>query len=467
MGIPGESELCGIDCAVSSREAALDYSPRRKPWDAVENEGSPEGRKKSSLRLTSIAAPDKDCMHLTARTLFETVAALGTLCSLGFYLLSACGIVSFLNSRRRNRPATAQSAHTFPPVSILKPLKGIDPQIFEAFCSHCDQNYPEYQLIFGVSDPGDPAVALVRKLQNKYPNREIDLLVCPRDLGTNRKLSTLAQMLPTARHEILLINDSDIRVAPDYLRRVIAPLADPAVGMVTSLYRGIASSTLGSRLEALGISTDFVPGVLSARLIERGIHFGLGSTLAFRRADLQAIGGFEAMLDYLADDYEIGHRISALGKRVELSDVVVDTFLPEYSLRQFVDHQLRWARSVRGSRGWGYSGLLLTYGLPWSLLTMLAARGAPWAWSLLAVTLAARIAVGLAAAVLVLGDKQALHDLWLLPVRDLTALIIWTIGLIGNRIYWRGDWFYLNHGRLERIVDDADRPPKVPRLSRP
>ena len=406
-------------------------------------------------------------MHFTARALFETVAALGTLCCLGFYLLSACGIVSFLNSRRRNRLAAAQPAHSLPPISILKPLKGIDPQIWEAFCSHCEQDYPEYQLIFGVSDPDDPAAALVRKLQEKYPNREIDLLVCPRDLGTNRKLSTLAQMLPAARHEILLINDSDIRVAPDYLRRVITPLRDDACGMVTCLYRGIASSTLGSRLEALGIGTDFVPGVLSARLIERGIHFGLGSTLALRRSELQAIGGFEAMLDYLADDYEIGHRISELGKRVELSEVVVDTFLPAYSLRQFVDHQLRWARSVRGSRGWGYSGLLLTYGLPWSLLTVLAARGAAWSWSLLAVTLAARIAVGLAAAVLVLGDTQAVRALFLLPLRDVIALIIWTMGLIGNRIYWRGDWFYLNHGRLERIVDDSGGHQETPRLSRP
>jgi ceramide glucosyltransferase len=405
-------------------------------------------------------------MHLTARSLIETVAALGALSSLGFYLLSGCGIASFLKSRRRCE-STEFRESALPAVSILKPLKGIDPQIWEAFCSHCEQDYLEFQLIFGVSDPNDPAIELVRKLQEKYPNRQIDLLVCQRDLGTNRKLSTLAQMLPAARHEILLVNDSDIRVAPDYLRRVIAPLGDSAVGMVTCLYRGIAAPTLGSRLEALGISTDFVPGVLSARLIEKGLHFGLGSTLAFRRSDLQAIGGFEAVVNYLADDYELGNRVAALGKRVELSEVVVDTFLPAYSLRQFFDHQLRWARSVRGARSWSYVGLLLTFGLPWALVALVAARGATWAWALFAVTVAARFAVGLTSALAVVGDTQALRDLPLLPVRDLIAPVVWAMGLGGNRIFWRGEVFYLKKGRLERIADEDPVQQELSRLSRP
>jgi ceramide glucosyltransferase len=406
-------------------------------------------------------------MHLSARALFEAVAALGTLASLGFYLLSGCGLASFLRERRRQRGLAGLVERQLPPVSILKPLKGIDPQIWEAFCSHCEQDYPDYQLVFGVSDPEDPAIALVRRLQEKYPDRQIDLLVCQRDLGTNRKLSTLAQMLSAARHEVLLVNDSDIRVAPDYLRRVIAPLADAAVGMVTCLYRGVASGTLGSRLEALGISTDFVPGVLSARLIEKGLHFGLGSTLAFRRADLQAIGGFEAIVDYLADDYELGNRIAALGKRVELNEVVVETFLPGYSLRQFFDHQLRWARSVRGARSWGYLGLLFTFGVPWALVTLLAAGGAAWAWVMFAVMAAARLAVGLTSAVAVLRDEQMLRDIFLLPVRDLIAPIVWAIGLAGNRIAWRGDVFYLKDGRLTRVHGEAAGQQALSRLSRP
>jgi ceramide glucosyltransferase len=236
---------------------------------------------------------------------------------------------------------------------------------------------------------------------------------------------------------------------------------------VTCLYRGIASPTLGSRLEALGISTDFVPGVLSARLIEKGLHFGLGSTLAFRRSDLQAIGGFEAMVNYLADDYELGNRIATLGKRVELSEVVVDTFLPAYSLRQFFDHQLRWARSVRGARSWSYVGLVLTFGLLWALVALVAARGATWAWMLFAVTVAARLAVGLTSALAVLGDTQALRDLFLLPLRDLIAAAVWGMGLVGNRIFWRGEVFFLKKGRLERIVDQDSVQQELSRLSRP
>ena len=405
-------------------------------------------------------------MHFTVRLVIETIAALGTLASLGFYAIAGVGIVSFLQARRRSR-ATIASHTPLPPVSILKPLKGIDPHIWEAFCSHCEQDYPDFQLIFGVSAPDDPAGALVRKLQEKYPERQIELLLCPRDLGANRKLSTLAQMLPSARHEILLVNDSDIRVDQDYLRRVTAPLADSSVGMVTCLYRGVAGATVGSKLEALGISTDFTPGVLSARLIEGGIHFGLGSTLVFRRGDLQAIGGFESMLDYLADDYELGCRIGALGKRVELSEVAVDTFLPAYSFRQYLDHQLRWARSVRGSRSWGYGGLVLTFGLPWALLTLLSAWAAPWAVWLFAVTVAARLAVGLGAAVTVLGDRLVWQDFYLLPLRDLIAPVVWAKGLVGNRILWRGDEFYLKQGRLERVGEDATAAAEIPRLSRP
>ena len=405
-------------------------------------------------------------MHLTVRLVIETIAVLGTLASLGFYAIAGLGIVSFLRARRRSR-ATVASHTPLPPVSILKPLKGIDPQIWEAFCSHCEQDYPDFQLIFGVSDPDDPAGALVRKLQKKYPARQIELMVCPRDLGANRKLSTLAQMLPSARHETLLVNDSDVRVDRDYLRRVTAPLADSSVGMVTCLYRGVAGATVGSKLEALGISTDFTPGVLSARLIEGGIHFGLGATLVFRRGDLQAIGGFEATLDYLADDYELGCRIAALGKRVELSEVAVDTFLPAYSFRQYVDHQLRWARSVRGSRSWGYGGLVLTFGLPWVLLTLLSARAAPWAMWLFATTVAVRLAVGVAAAVTVLRDRLVWRDLYLLPLRDLIAPVVWAKGLVGNRILWRGDVFHLKKGRLERVAGEATPAAEIPRLSRP
>ena len=387
-------------------------------------------------------------MHLTPRTLLETVAATGTLASLSFYLLAGCGLLSFLTHNRRKHN---QDKPALPPVSILKPLKDVDPQIWESFCSHCEQQYPEFELIFGVSDSVDPACEVVRKLQKQYPGRAIKLIVCERVLGANVKVSNLAQMLPEARHEILLVNDSDIRVAPDYLQQVVAPLADTQIGLVTCLYRGAPARTVGSRLEALGIGTDFVPGVLTARLIEKGLHFGLGSTLAFRRHDLASIGGFESILDYLADDYELGRRIAATGKQVELSPATVATFLPAYTLRQFWQHQLRWSRTIRDARPGGYLGLILTFGLPWALATLIASRGATWAWALFAVTFSARLLVGVGTAITVLHDRQVLRDIFLLPVRDLLAPFVWAAGLVGNRIHWRGDDFHLKDGRLSKI----------------
>jgi ceramide glucosyltransferase len=388
----------------------------------------------------------------TIRTVLETIAAIGTVGSLFFYFLSALSLASFISDRRKQFKQVPLPPTQLPPVSILKPLKGVDPEIWENFCSHCEQEYPEFQLIFGVSDPADPAVEVVRKLRAKYPNLSIELVVCDRVLGANIKVSNLAQMLPAARHEVLLVNDSDIRVPADYLRKVIAPLADASVGLVTCLYRGVASPvvrpTFGSRLEALGISTDFVPGVLSARFLDKGLHFGLGSTLAFRRSDLEAIGGFEALLDYLADDYELGRRITSTGKRVKLSAATVVTFLPAYTLRQFFRHQLRWSRTIRDARRWGYAGLLFTFGLPWALVTLLAARGAEWAWSLLAMTFAVRMAVGFVAAIVVLNDDQFFRYILLLPLRDLIAPFVWAASFMGNRIHWRGDVFDLKDGRL-------------------
>jgi ceramide glucosyltransferase len=381
-------------------------------------------------------------------TIIELIAVLGTLCGMGYYALCLWSAMRFLKERKTGGDARPPQANW--PVSILKPLKGTDPEMYESFRSHCLQDYPEYEIIFGVSDPHDPAVELVERLRAEFPRHAIRLVICRKNLGTNTKVSNLAQMLPDTRYEYLIVNDSDIRVEPDYLRRVVTPLADPRVGMVTCLYRGVASPTLGSRLESIGISTDFSGGVLAARLLE-GVRFGLGSTLAFRRRDLEAMGGFEAFVDYLADDYEIGNRIAARGQQVKLSEVVVETFLPPYTLREFVDHQLRWARSVRDSRRWGYIGILLTFGLPWALLALISARGASWAWALLGAALAMRAAVALMIGGLVLQDRQVLRLLFLVPLRDLVALWVWAGSFAGRTVVWRGDSFILRNGKLLRM----------------
>jgi ceramide glucosyltransferase len=380
------------------------------------------------------------------------VAVFGIVSSSLYYLLCLWGALRFLSEKK----TTFQSWEAWPPISILKPLKGTDPEIYECFRSHCLQQYPEYEIIFGVSDANDPAIEGVKSLQLEFPDRRIRLVVSPDILGANVKVSNLAQMLPEARYEHLIVNDSDIRVEPDYLRRVIAPLSNPRVGMVTCLYRGIAARTLGSRLEALGISTDFCAGVLAARQIESGIRFGLGSTLAFRRAELERIGGFNSIVNHLADDYELGNRIADLGFTVELSDVVVETYLPAYNLRSFFMHQLRWARGVRDARAGGYFGLAFTFGILWALLAVAAGGTKVWSWGLLASTLLLRFAVAAVVGGKVLRDRQVLKNCWLIPLRDLIAVGVWIVSLGGHTVTWRGDRFSLKNGKLTRIESRCD-----------
>jgi ceramide glucosyltransferase len=388
-------------------------------------------------------------IHSIVRT-FQVVAIFGCVSSCIYYILCLWSAAGFLRSR--NAVARARPATTLPPVSILKPLKGTDPDIYESFRSHCLQDYPEYEIIFGVSDPADSAVASVEQLQREFPHRAIRLLVCSKPLGANVKVSNLAQMAGIASHQHFIVNDSDIRVERDYIRRVIGPLADEQVGMVTCLYRGVPASTLGSLLESLGISTDFCAGVLVARQVEGGLHFGLGSTLAFRSTDLKRIGGFEAIVEYLADDYELGRRIADLGLKVVLSDVVVETHLPAYDLGGFLAHQLRWARGVRDARFGGYVGLVSTYGLMWALLSVISASAARWSWALLGGTLLLRLAVALTVGKSVLEDEQLVEHLWLLPVRDLIAVAVWIASFVGHTVTWRGDRFELKDGRLTRIA---------------
>src|SRR5271167_4623473 len=267
-------------------------------------------------------------------------------------LLAVAGTVYFAMCIRAARQFRREMSHPArtefsPPVSILRSLKGLDPQMYLAFRSHCILDYGEYEVLFGASDADDPALELVERLQEEFPLLRLRIVHCPEALGPNGKVSNLAQMLPQARYEHIVINDSDIVVPRDYLRSVMAPLAQPGVGMVTALYRGIAGKTLGSKLEAIGLSTDFTGGVLVARALEGGIRFALGGTIATTRTVLAAIGGLEPLADYLGDDYELGARTAAAGYRVELAGTVVKTALPDYRVRDFWTHQLRWARNVK------------------------------------------------------------------------------------------------------------------------
>lgn len=372
---------------------------------------------------------------------------------MGYFLAAIVAARVFIASRRR-------AIEPFSPaVSILKSLKGIDPGMLNAFRSHCHQNYlGEYELLFGVSSLDDPAVAAVRQLEAEFPLQSIRLIECPARLGANGKVSTLVQLAVHARHEYLLVNDSDITVGPHYLTRVMvqfAPLQTKpdhpllkAVGLVTALYRGKPHNTLGSRLEALGIATDFMPSVLVARMLESGLRYGLGSTLAVKREALEKIGGFEALADHLADDYELGERVFKAGYRVALAAEVVETSVPAYDWRGFCDHQLRWLRTVRDARPGGYAGLLFTQGFTLALVNAIASGLSPVSLWLLGMSFFLRLSLAMTVGAEVLGDHQVLPNLWMLPLRDVVATCLWIGGFASNTIVWRGERFEVRQGRL-------------------
>jgi ceramide glucosyltransferase len=381
----------------------------------------------------------------------ELVTTVLTVAGMGYFVAALLAARVFLLKRRTPLPRFA------PGVSILKSLKGLDPGMLDAFRSHCRQDYPgPCELLFGVSALDDPAIAAVVELQAEFPDRTIRLIECPLRLGTNGKVSTLLQLLPCAQHDFVLINDSDITVSPRYLERVMA-LHAPAsasgstrkTGLVTALYRGRAHGTLPSRLEALGIATDFHPSVLLARWIEGGLRYGLGSTLCVSREALESIGGLNVLVDHLADDYELGERIFQAGYAVALTTEVVETSVPPYTWQGFFDHQLRWYRTVRDARPWGYAGLVFTCGLGWALLNLVASGLSPLSLWLLALSFFLRLSLAMTVGAEVLGDRQVLPGLWLIPLRDVVAMGLWVAGFAGNTIVWRGERFAVKHGKLE------------------
>lgn len=370
--------------------------------------------------------------------LFAILAA----CGFGYLMLTLWGIHHW-----RRKEFTVDPNFT-PPVSILKPLKGADPEMYESFRSHCLQDYPgEYEIIFGVNDLSDPAVGEVERLKREFPQRQIRLVLCPAADGTNRKVTNLVQMLREAGYEYVVINDSDIRIPANYLRNVFSYFADPKVGMVTALYRGIPDKTIWSRVESM-IIADFAGGILSALVVDRGIKFALGSTLAISKKMLAEIGGLEPLSNFLADDYELGYRTFHAGYRVALAGVVVETFLPPYSFRQMYEHQLRWGRTMRDLRKSAYAGILFTYGLPWAILAAIFAGFAAWSLVLLGLVLAVRLASTYSYARWVVQDDHCRRNLWLVPLRDAIGVLVFVASFLGNTVTWRGEVFWLKDGVL-------------------
>jgi ceramide glucosyltransferase len=353
--------------------------------------------------------------------------------AIGYQCLAIYAALRHLYNRHSKRPSCKadidlDKPYTRPGISVLKPLRGLDPNTYEAFVSQVQQQYPKFEILFGVRDEDDPAAAEVRRLMREFPDRSIRLIIGAAT-AANGKVGVLMELASHARYPIWVVNDSDIKVTPVYLSNLAGPLAGGA-GVVTCLYRGRAH-TLAAIWEALGIATDFMPSTLVAPLL--GVReFGLGSTLAFHAADLERVGGFAAIADYLADDYQLAKRISSLGKKVFLSTYTVETSINESTCRGVWDHQLRWARTIRTSKGLGYAGLPITHAGVWVLIA--AACGAWWPAAAL---LSARTASAVLTGWFVLRSRVAGTLCWLAPVWDVYAFVVWLVSYVSRQVRWR------------------------------
>ena len=341
-----------------------------------------------------------------------------------------------------------------PPVSILKPLKGLERQAYDNLASFCRLDYPEYEILFAVDDERDSAIPVVERLIRDFPRVLIRLVVGSDIRATNNKVAKLCRLLPEARHEVLVLSDGDIRVKPDYLRCVVSPLRDPSVGAVTCLYRGMTDPNLWSELEDLNLTTDWLASTLVARKLE-GVKFALGATIAVTRSCLAEIGGFEALADCAADDHELGRRIAARGYRIELVPCAIQTFCASDTAKQFFLHHLRWGVVIRQCRPWGFIGELFTKGLPWSLAAAMLAPSRPAAIAYLAIPLAARLAMAFTFGVYGMKDPLLPKRWWLIPLRDAIEFFIWVLALFSNRISWHDSKFYVRRGRLIPITSPA------------
>ena len=370
------------------------------------------------------------------------------LAPLAYYLLSFYCVLEYFQGLRRLPPVNPSFV---PPVSIVKPVRNVDREAYENFASFCRLDYPKYEIVFAVADRDDPVIPVIQKLQQAFPMCSIRLVTAVANLGANNKVNNLCQLVQEAKHELIVMSDSDVRVQPDYLRNVVAPFSEPRVGVVTALYRGISGKGLASALDDLGMYTDSAPAALVARKLEGKMRFAFGWTMATTKKVLSEIGGFESMVNHHSDDFELGNRISELGYRVELMRKPVDMVLPDESFGEFLKHELRWSIGLRNVRPVGYVGMLLTHGLPWTLLAVALATASGWGSVAIAYAVAyliLRLGVVWTTAVWGLGDSQIAGKLWLVPLHDAISFVVWVGGFFSNKIVWRGSVYRVRKGLL-------------------
>ena len=372
------------------------------------------------------------------------LAAGGLICSTGYLILVAIAVIRF----RQSSPSPILSDANLPPITLFKPLCGMEPNLEENLESFFTQDYPCFEIIFGTRHRSDPALSVVRKVMRRHPEVPVRFTISGEPDRPNAKVCSLEKMYLQARHDYLVISDSDVCVAKNYLREIIHPLLREEVGLVTCLYRGVPTGGFWSRLEALGMSVEMTAGVIVADLLE-GMKFALGPTMALRRDVLDSIGGFALLANYCADDYVLGRAVHNAGKQVVLSRHVIEHVVINRSLKSSVEHQVRWMKSTRFSREWGHVATSLTFSMIFGLASFLSgvAMGhRRLGWDLFLLALLNRMVLSVVAGWGGVGDFRSLRDCWLYPVRDFMGFLFWCASFSGREIVWRGEHYELEPG---------------------
>lgn len=380
---------------------------------------------------------------------FISVLALGPLF---YYVLALVTALSYIYLRK----CAPLSASTFmPPASILKPVRGLDHCAYENFASFCRLDYPEYEIVFCVSDAQDPVIPVVERIQRDFPDRQIRLLIGAHKAGASSKVNKLCRLAREAKYELLVISDSDVRVSPNYLRDVVAPFEDPGVGAVTAFFRSEVAGGLGATLDGVGSGVEFATAALLAQWLE-GIRFTLGATMATTKARLSEIGGFEAIRNHYVDDYELGSRIAALGYSIKLAKDPVLLVYPRETLRQFTQHELRWTIGLRNVRPSGHAAIAFTFGLPWTLVAAALAPTQAIAALYILAYLFLRYSVYGVVGIWALNDPVARRWWILAPVRDAIQFGVWVASFFSSRICWRGLEFQVKRGLLIPLANGRE-----------
>lgn len=387
-------------------------------------------------------------------TLLLLCAAVGLASCTAFLVLVAVAAIRF----RKRAHAEAGPSTSFPPVTLLKPLCGLEPNLLQNLTTFFEQDYPVFEIIFGTRDDKDPALKIVRDIQRRYPHVKVKFAYSGTPNRPNAKVCSLERMYAKAAYDYLIISDSDVHVTPSYIREVVAPLLSPGNGMVSCIYRGVPTGGFWSRLEALGMSVEMTSGVLVADLLA-DMTFALGPTMAIRRDALDAVGGMSILADYCADDYVLGNEVHQSGRKVVLSTHVVDHVVLGRSFTASILHQIRWMKSTRFSRPSGHVGSVLTFAMPFGILgaiTALLAAMPILAGALFAFAVLNRIVLALIAGWGVVGDRRSLQYCWLYPLRDLLGFFVWCASFIGDTVVWRGESYRLTPGGKMLRADAAE-----------